>query len=100
MENLVQHLQVLRFDSQMLRTCLTDQHRKFFTFVFTLNCVGIGLAASGHWPYAVEFSGAMVLGNLLFAILMRNEVFGRILYWFINTCFAKVCRSIAGAVYH
>jgi len=66
-----------------------NTYRKFFTFVFSLNVIGIGFAASGHWPYAVQFSGAMVLGNLLFAILMRNEVFGRILYWFVNTFFAK-----------
>lgn len=54
--------------------------------------IGIGLAASGHWPYAIEFNGAMALGNLNFAVLMRNEVFGRCLYLFVNTLFAKVCR--------
>ena len=32
----------------------------------------------------------MVLGNLLFAILMRNELFGRILYFLVNSLFAKV----------
>lgn len=52
--------------------------------------IGLGLAASGHFPYAIQFSGAMVVGNLNFAILMRNEIFGRILYWIVNTCFAKV----------
>jgi hypothetical protein len=52
--------------------------------------VGIGLAASGHFPYAVQYSGAMVVANFNCAILMRNEIFGRCLYWFVNTCFAKV----------
>lgn len=52
--------------------------------------IGLGLAASGHFPYAVRQSGAMVVGNLNFAILMRNEIFGRILYWIVNTAFAKV----------
>ncbi|KAF7295113.1 Urb2 domain-containing protein [Mycena indigotica] len=66
-----------------------NTYRKFFTFVFTLNMVGIGLAISGHFPYAVNNSGAMVVGNLNFAILMRNEVFGRLLYLFVNTLFAK-----------
>lgn len=66
------------------------ESRKFFTFIFSLNCIGIGFAASGHWPYAVRYSGAMVLGNLFCAILMRNELFGRFLYWFVNTFFAKV----------
>lgn len=54
--------------------------------------IGIGLAASGHWPYAIQFNGAMALGNLNFAVLMRNEVFGRLLYLFVNTLFAKVYR--------
>lgn len=66
-----------------------NTYRKFFTFVFSLNMIGIGLAISGHFPYAVNNSGAMVLGNLNFAILMRNEAFGRILYLIVNTCFAK-----------
>ncbi|KAJ7063099.1 hypothetical protein C8F01DRAFT_985215 [Mycena amicta] len=66
-----------------------NTYRKFFTFVFSLNMVGIGLAISGHFPYAIKNSGAMVVGNLNFAILMRNEVFGRLLYGFVNTCFAK-----------
>lgn len=64
--------------------------RKLFTFVFTLNMAGIGLAASGHFPYAMKWTSAMALGNLNFAILMRNELFGRLLYLLMNTCFAKV----------
>ncbi|KAH9028099.1 hypothetical protein EDB85DRAFT_1892674 [Lactarius pseudohatsudake] len=66
-----------------------NTYRKLFTFVFTLNMVGIGLAVSGHFPYAERYTGAMALGNLNFAILMRNELFGRFLYLFVNTCFAK-----------
>ncbi|KAI9428709.1 hypothetical protein H4582DRAFT_2091236 [Lactarius indigo] len=66
-----------------------NTYRKLFTFVFTLNMIGIGLAVSGHFPYAERYTGAMALGNLNFAILMRNELFGRFLYLFVNTCFAK-----------
>lgn len=66
--------------------------RKFFTFTFGLNMLGLGLAAGGHFPYAIKYSGAMVVANFNFAILMRNEVFGRVLYLFVNTCFAKVRR--------
>ena len=58
--------------------------------MFTLNVVGLSLAASGHFPYAGKYTGTMALGNLNFAILMRNELFGRFLYLFVNTCFAKV----------
>lgn len=56
----------------------------------TLNAVGLALAASGHFSYAETWTSAMALGNLNFAILMRNELFGRFLYLFVNTCFAKV----------
>jgi hypothetical protein len=56
--------------------------------------VGIGLAASGYFPYAMNYTGAMALGNLNVAILMRNELFGRFLYLFVNTCFAKVTIAI------
>lgn len=51
--------------------------------------IGLGLAASGHFPYAAKYNGAMVVANFNFAILMRNEIFGRLLYLFVNTCFAK-----------
>ncbi|KAK0210559.1 hypothetical protein DFS33DRAFT_1370985 [Desarmillaria ectypa] len=66
-----------------------NTYRKFFAFTFGLNMIGLCLAASGHFPYAIKYSGAMVVGNLNFAILMRNEIFGRILYLVVNFCFAK-----------
>lgn len=66
-----------------------NAYRRFFTVVFTLNFIGLGLAIADTWPYAKKYPGAFVLGNLNFAVLMRNEVFGRILYLFVNTCFAK-----------
>jgi hypothetical protein len=64
--------------------------RKLFTVVVVLNAVGIAFAASGHFQYAEKWTGAMALGNLNCAILMRNELFGRFLYLFVNTFFAKV----------
>ena len=70
-------------------------NRKLFTFVVTLNVVGLVFAASGHFPYADRWTSAMALGNLNFAILMRNELFGRFLYLFVNTCFAKVAISLS-----
>jgi len=72
--------------------------RKLFSFVVTLNMVGLVLAASGHFPYALKWTSAVALGNLNFAILMRNEFFGRFLYLFVNTCFAKVLISISADV--
>jgi len=73
--------------------------RKLFTSVVALNMVGLVLAASGHFPYGLKRTSAMALGNLNFAILMRNELFGRFLYWFVNTCFAKVAISILADIF-
>lgn len=55
-------------------------YRRFFTFVVLFNLVGIILAAVGRFRYAENHLGALVLGNLLCAILMRNELFVRFLY--------------------
>ena len=49
-----------------------------------------GFAASGRWHYARKYGGAMAVGNFNVAVLVRNEIFGRCLYLFVNTCFAKV----------
>ncbi|KAF5380557.1 hypothetical protein D9615_004706 [Tricholomella constricta] len=66
-----------------------NTYRKFFTFVMCINFIGIVLAAAGKWQYPRHYTGACVLGNLLTAILMRNELFGRFLYLTVNTLFAK-----------
>ncbi|KAL2268045.1 hypothetical protein VTJ83DRAFT_2891 [Remersonia thermophila] len=57
-----------------------NTYRKFFTFVTLFNLVGIIMAAIGRFPYAENHLGAIVLGNLLMAVLMRNELFLRFLY--------------------
>jgi hypothetical protein len=72
---------------------------KFFVLVLSINLTGLVLAASGKWPYARHYSGACVLGNLLVAILMRNEVFGRLLYLMVNTLFAKVLLFSEGVLF-
>lgn len=69
---------------------IDDYYRKFYTIVVSINFVGLLLAALNIWTYPRHYTGAFVLGNLLFAILMRNELFGRLLYLIVNKCFAKV----------
>ena len=61
--------------------------------------IGLILAASGHFPYGVKYSGTIVVANFNFAILMRNEVFGRLLYLFVNTCFAKVSGLLIAMIF-
>jgi hypothetical protein len=57
-----------------------NTYKKFFTLVTLLNTLGIIMATLGRFRYANEHLGALVLGNLLMAILMRNELFLRFLY--------------------
>ncbi|KAG8793830.1 hypothetical protein FRC12_001460 [Ceratobasidium sp. 428] len=66
-----------------------NTYRKFFTLVITLNAVGIIMAGIGKFQYAINHSGALVLGNLLCAVMMRNELFLRFLYLIANTFLAK-----------
>ena len=58
-----------------------------------LNAVGFRRKINFLQKYPRNYTGAFILGNLLAAILVRNELFGRFLYLFVNTLFAKVCRS-------
>lgn len=67
-----------------------NTYRKFFTLVTALNFVGIVMAALGRFKYADDHLGALVLGNLLLAVLMRNELFVRFLY----TVFIYSLRSV------
>lgn len=57
-----------------------NPYKKFFTLVTLLNLAGIIMAALGRFAYAEKHLGALVLGNLLCAVLMRNELFLRFLY--------------------
>lgn len=66
-----------------------NTYRKFFTTVLAFNLLGFILAATGVWSYPRHYTGAFILGNLYIAILVRNELFGRFLYLFVNTLFAK-----------
>jgi len=70
-----------------------NTYKKFFTFVTLLNLTGIIMAALGRFPYAENHLGALVLGNLLMAVLMRNELFLRCLYIVAIYGLRSVCPS-------
>ena len=55
-------------------------YRQLFIFVVLFNTLGMILAILEEFPYAQGRPGALVLGNLLFAVLMRNELLLRGLY--------------------
>ncbi|KAI0302371.1 hypothetical protein B0F90DRAFT_1816577 [Multifurca ochricompacta] len=66
-----------------------NTYKKFFTFIVLLNLVGLILATVHVWQYPWKYTGALALGNFLTAVLMRNELFGRLLYSLVNKLFAK-----------
>ncbi|KAI9508553.1 hypothetical protein F5148DRAFT_1283931 [Russula earlei] len=66
-----------------------NTYRKFFTFIVLLNLVGLILTIMHVWQYPRKYTDALVLGNLLTAILVRNELFARLLYLSVNKLFAK-----------
>ncbi|KAG4443411.1 hypothetical protein IFR05_001090 [Cadophora sp. M221] len=74
-----------------------NTYRKFFTVIVILNLVGIIMAALDRFSYAENHLGALVLGNILAAILVRNELFGRFLYLISNKClrWAPTCVKLA-----
>lgn len=43
-----------------------------------------------YWSYPWQNTSAFVLGNFFLAILVRNELFGRLLYLIVITLFSKV----------
>jgi hypothetical protein len=63
---------------------------KFFTFIVLLQLSGMIVAGLGHFPYAHSNTGGIVIGNILAGVIVRNELFGRLLYLIVNTFFAKV----------
>jgi hypothetical protein len=65
---------------------------KFFTFIVLLQLSGMIVAGLGHFPYAHSNTGGIVIGNILAGVIVRNELFGRLLYLIVNTFFAKVSR--------
>lgn len=70
-----------------------NTYRKFFTFVTLLNLAGIIMAALNRFPYAENHLGALVLGNLLCAVLFRNELWMRFLYTISIYGLRSVCFS-------
>lgn len=68
--------------------------RKLFTFIVLLNLAGLVVAIKDVWPYPRNYTDALVLGNLLAAVLVRNELFGRFLYLLVNKLFARVSENL------
>ncbi|KAI0571362.1 hypothetical protein TUN199_04905 [Pyrenophora tritici-repentis] len=74
-----------------------NTYRKFFVVVVSLNLTGIILAGLNRFPYAENHLGALVLGNMLTAVLVRNELWMRLMYLLAiyGLGWAPVCVKLA-----
>ena len=70
--------------------CIADLPMQLFTFVFTLNMVGIFVACIHHFPYAEHHGAALALGNIVSAVACRNELFLRYLFWVVVKVFQNL----------
>jgi hypothetical protein len=64
-------------------------YRMFFTFVFSLNAVGIGFTLAHKWEGGRQRVATIALGNILAALLVRNEIFLRSFYAVILFLFKR-----------
>ncbi|KAF8686292.1 hypothetical protein RHS04_00335 [Rhizoctonia solani] len=66
-----------------------NTYRKFWVFIVSLELAGMIAAGAGKFPYAHSNTGGIVIGNILAGVVVRNELFGRLLYLLVNALFAK-----------
>ncbi|CAO2165527.1 unnamed protein product [Urochloa humidicola] len=56
-------------------------YKRLFALCAALNAVGLALAASGHFPYAMGHAAAFAIGNILALTLCRSEAVLRLVFW-------------------
>ncbi|GAB1521114.1 hypothetical protein RhiTH_004205 [Rhizoctonia solani] len=71
-----------------------NTYRKFWVFIVSLELAGMIAAGAGKFPYAHSNTGGIVIGNILAGVVVRNELFGRLLYLLVNALFAKVSSGL------
>ncbi|MBA0747999.1 hypothetical protein Gogos_004858 [Gossypium gossypioides] len=75
-----------RKQESRLSVILLDQglftvYKRLFVVCFTLNIIGLVLAAAGHFPYARNRAALFSIANILALTLCRSEAFLRVVFW-------------------
>ncbi|XP_017614980.1 LOW QUALITY PROTEIN: adenylate-forming reductase 03009 [Gossypium arboreum] len=75
-----------RKQESRLSVILLDQglftvYKRLFVVCFTLNIIGLVLAAAGHFPYARNRAALFSIANILALTLSRSEAFLRVVFW-------------------
>lgn len=70
-----------------------NTYRQLFTLTFSANMIALLLTSLGHFHYGDKNASSIALGNILVAVLVRNELFLRGLFWVLVQLFQKVRQS-------
>ncbi|KAH1056037.1 hypothetical protein J1N35_034102 [Gossypium stocksii] len=75
-----------RKQESRLSVILLDQglftvYKRLFVVCFTLNIIGLVLAATGHFAYARNRAALFSIANILALTLCRSEAFLRVVFW-------------------
>lgn len=66
-----------------------NTYRQLFTLTFSANMIALLLTSLGHFHYGDKNASSIALGNILVAVLVRNELFLRGLFWVLVQLFQK-----------
>jgi hypothetical protein len=67
-------------------------YRQLFAVSLAVNVLLLCLAATGHFEWARENAGTMATLTFLFAVLTRNEIFMRGVFW-ATVCLVRAASS-------
>ncbi|KAL1165662.1 hypothetical protein V6Z11_A06G143600 [Gossypium hirsutum] len=75
-----------RKQESRLSVILLDQglftvYKRLFVVCFTLNIIGLVLAATGHFPYVRNRAALFSIANILALTLCRSEAFLQVVFW-------------------
>jgi hypothetical protein len=98
-----------RLQTIILEQSLFNVYKRLYVVSLLTNIICLALATTGHFPYAKGRAPIFCLGNILMVVLMRNEVFLRIVYWlsvrllghtwvplFMKTMMTSLLQSLGG----
>ncbi|MBA0662473.1 hypothetical protein Goklo_006583 [Gossypium klotzschianum] len=94
-----------RKQESRLSVILLDQglftvYKRLFVVCFTLNIIGLVLAAAGHFPYARNRAALFSIANILALTLCRSEAFLRVVFWLAVKVLGKSWVSSNQDCYH
>ncbi|CAM6090168.1 unnamed protein product [Calypogeia fissa] len=70
-----------RLQTIILKQSWFTVYKRLYLLAITLNAIGLTLAGANYFPYAKSNAVVFSLGNIMMCVLVRNEVFLRLIFW-------------------